>query len=47
MPKHRTIRIRIETYTKLKLLCALLGKSLVVLLDEFADAKLKEVQPKP
>ena len=41
---HRTIRIRPETYPKLKLICALLGVKLVVLLDEFADAKLAEAQ---
>lgn len=41
---HRTIRIRPETYPKLKLICAILGVKLVVLLDEFADAKLAEAQ---
>lgn len=34
-PKHRTIRIRLDTYRRLKVLAATLGVSMVVLIERW------------
>ncbi len=41
--KHTTIKIWIETHRNLRILAALLGKSMVEVLDNLVDEALKNV----